>query len=107
PISRHLQGVEHVGLVHGAAAVDDGVQAASVASVAARLLHQPLDHGGGGEQRQRAACFGGVENLGRVEAAAGGHDVARGAAHVHEVVQPGARSEERRVGKVCSARGSE
>ena len=86
-----------VGQVHRRTAVDDRLDALAGITLTARLVGHPLDHGWRREQAQLPVTAGQLEQLAGAEAARYRHHVARAAAHVDEVVQPGAVGHRRGV----------
>ena len=54
----HGQGVAQVVGIHGAAAVDDGLEARHIGTRGAHMVHQAVHHGGCGKQRELAHAGG-------------------------------------------------
>ena len=81
------QGIAQVVGIHGAAAVDDGLEARHIRARGPHMLHQPVHHGGCGKQRELAHRGGQLHQFGGLEAARQGYDMARAAQHLGVVVQ--------------------
>jgi hypothetical protein len=86
-LAQGVQRAAQVLHVHGAAAVDDGLEAVRGGARAPHVLHQAMHHGRRGEERQPPHAGGEPHQLGWVETAGFGHHVARAAQHVGVVVQ--------------------